>query len=102
MERGQGRPGGLGRTFGRDQIPAKRAGREDADAPLVDRHPRGRRQVSDGQTRRPPLVVLADGVEQAGYMLVLLGQSAVRLITPTRQPVRAWKRFIRQLYVQLA
>jgi phospholipid/cholesterol/gamma-HCH transport system permease protein len=58
--------------------------------------------VSDGHSRRPPLVVLADGVEQAGYMLILLGQSGVRLVTPPKNAVRAWKRFVEQLYVQLA
>lgn len=58
--------------------------------------------MSDGRTRRGPLTVLADGVEQAGYMLVLLGQSAARLATPTRHPRRAWERFIAQLYVQMA
>jgi phospholipid/cholesterol/gamma-HCH transport system permease protein len=58
--------------------------------------------VSDGNKRRPPLVVLADGIEQAGYMLVLLGQSTARLLIPTRRPGRAWRRFVEQLYVQMA
>jgi phospholipid/cholesterol/gamma-HCH transport system permease protein len=48
---------------------------------------------------RSPLAVLADGVEQAGGMLVLIGQAAIRGI-PARRPLRAWKRFVEQLYVQ--
>lgn len=49
---------------------------------------------------RAPLTVLADGVEQAGYMFVLLGQAAARL-GPGPNPARAWGRFKEQLYTQI-
>ena len=56
--------------------------------------------MSDERASRSPLTVLADGVEQAGYMLVLLGQAATRL-APGRSPRRAWRRFTDQLYTQM-
>lgn len=49
---------------------------------------------------RSPLTVLADGVEQAGFMLVLLGQAARSMLVP-RSPRRAWGRFVDQLYTQM-
>lgn len=56
--------------------------------------------MSPERRTRGPLTVLADGVEQAGYMLVLLTQAASRL-APTSRPGRAWKRFVEQLYNQI-
>jgi len=56
--------------------------------------------LSDGKTHRTPFAVVADGVEQAGYMVVLLGQAAVRLV-PSVRSSRAWARFADQLYVQI-
>lgn len=56
--------------------------------------------MSDPRQTRGPLVVLADGVEQAGYMLVLLTQAAGRTFQ-ARHPIRAWNRFTEQLYTQI-
>jgi len=56
--------------------------------------------VRDVRGQRTPFAVLADGVEQAGYMVVLLGQAALCL-RPSPQPRRAWARFAEQLYTQI-
>jgi phospholipid/cholesterol/gamma-HCH transport system permease protein len=56
--------------------------------------------MSGAVKQRNPFTVLADGVEQAGYMVVLLGQAAVRLRS-TRNFPRAWSRFTDQLYTQI-
>lgn len=56
--------------------------------------------MSATRTTRGPLTVLADGTEQAGYMLVLLAQTALSLFV-LRTPRRAWGRFVDQLYTQL-
>lgn len=55
--------------------------------------------MSDGRKTRSPAAVLADGVEQAGYMLVLLAQASGGLLR-LRQPGRTFKRFTEQLYTQ--
>ncbi len=55
--------------------------------------------MSDERTPRTPAGVLADGVEQAGYMLVLLAQAGACLLRP-RQPRRTLGRFMEQLYTQ--
>ena len=56
--------------------------------------------MSEGVKQRTPFTVLADGVEQAGYMVVLLVQAAVRL-RGSKNPRRAWGRFTDQLYTQI-
>lgn len=55
--------------------------------------------MSDDRTLRTPAAVVADGVEQAGYMLVLLAQAAAGLVRP-RLPRRMFARFMEQLYTQ--
>lgn len=55
--------------------------------------------MSGERNPRNPLTVAADGVEQAGGMVVLIGQAAARALT-LRITRRAWKRFVEQLYVQ--
>ena len=52
------------------------------------------------RTSRGPLTVIADGVEQAGGMLVLLAQAGAQL-GPPKHFGRAWKRFTEQLYTQI-
>jgi phospholipid/cholesterol/gamma-HCH transport system permease protein len=56
--------------------------------------------VSDERRSRSPLVVVADGVEQAGFMLILITQAAARALQ-ARHPGRAWGRFTEQLYTQI-
>jgi phospholipid/cholesterol/gamma-HCH transport system permease protein len=55
--------------------------------------------VSEERTSRSPAAVFADGVEQTGYMLVLLAQAGAALLKP-RQPRRTIARFMDQLYTQ--
>jgi phospholipid/cholesterol/gamma-HCH transport system permease protein len=55
--------------------------------------------LTEERELRSPLTALADGVEQAGYMLVLVGQSFLRAFAQ-RSPRRAMQRFFEQLYTQ--
>lgn len=55
--------------------------------------------MSDERAERNPLDVVSDGVEQAGYMLVLLAQAGTGLFRP-HLPRRSFRRFMEQLYTQ--
>ncbi len=55
--------------------------------------------MRDPSNPRSPVTVLADSTEHAGYMLVLMGQAFVEALRP-RQPLRAFRRFLEQLYTQ--